>query len=264
MSEEELPAALRRDRISGLIRERGFVRVAELSRIFRTSPVTVRSDLDHLEELDLVRRVHGGAVSTSGATVNKDAPSIDPKAEAKAAIGVVAASLVVSGQTVVLASGTTTQAVARALVQRDDLGSLTVITNGLQIAVELQPAIPRLNLIMTGGTLRADAPALVDPLADIILRTISADLSIAGCKGLSMEFGVSQDHIPSIALSRRLLEAGRHRVVVADSTKIGTAAAAHFWQAGDIGTLVTEESSDPRVLAELREAGVHVQTVAGS
>lgn len=261
MPDEELPVALRRDRISALTRERGFVRVAELSRIFRTSPVTIRTDLDHLEALDLVRRVHGGAVSTSGASVNMDSPSIDPKAEAKAAIGAVAAALVHSGQTLVLASGTTTQAVARALVRRDDLSSLTVITNGLQIAIELQPAVPRLSLIMTGGTLRADAPALVDPLADIILGSITADISIVGCKGITVETGVTDDHIPSVALSRRLLATGRRRVVVADSTKIGAASVARFWEAADIDTLITEESSDPTVLAELREAGVKIETV---
>lgn len=261
MPEEELPAALRRDRISSLTRERGFVRVAELSRIFRTSPVTIRSDLDHLEGLDLVRRVHGGAVSTSGSSVNMDAPSIDPKAEVKAAIGAVAASLVTSGQTLVLGNGTTAQAVARALVRRDDLDSLTVITNGLQIALELQPAIPRITLIITGGTLRRDTPALVDPLADIILRSISADVSIVGCKGLSIANGVSDDHIPGVALNRRLLETGRRRIVVADSTKIGASSVARFWEAGDIDILVTESDSDRETLAELREAGVKVETV---
>jgi DeoR family transcriptional regulator of aga operon len=262
MPDEELPAALRRDRISALIRERGFVRVAELSRIFRTSPVTIRSDLDHLEALDLVRRVHGGAVSTSGASVNIDAPSIDPKAEAKAAIGAVAASMVASGQTLVLGNGTTTQAVARALVRREDLDSLTVITNGLQIAIQLQPAIPRLNLIMTGGTLRRDTPALVDPLADIILGNISADVSIVGCKGVSMANGVSDDHIPGVALNRRLLATGHRRIVVADSTKVGASSVARFWDARDIDVLVTEQASDQETLSELRDAGVRIETVA--
>lgn len=261
MSDEELPVALRRDRMSALIKERGFVRVAELSRIFRTSPVTIRTDLDHLEQLDLVRRVHGGAVSTSGASVNAGTPAMDRKAEAKAAIGAVAASLVASGETVVLASGSTTSAVARALVTREDLTSLTVITNGLQIAIELQPALPRITLIMTGGTLRADAPALVDPLADIILGSITADISIVGCKGISIDSGVTDDHIPSVALNRRLLETGRRRIVVADATKIGAASVARFWEARDVDMLITEETGDPDVLDQLRDAGVKVQTV---
>lgn len=259
--DDGLPAALRRNRISALIRERGFVRVAELSRIFRTSPVTIRTDLDHLEELDLVRRVHGGAVSSSGAAVNPTLQTVDNMAEAKAAIGAVAASLVESGTTLILASGTTTQAVARALVQREDLSSLTVITNGLQIAIELQPAMPRITVIMTGGTLRADAPALVDPLADMLLRSITADVAIVGCKGISLKDGVCDDYIPGVALSRRLFQAGRRRIVVADASKIGESSVARFWDASDVDVLVTEQREDTSLLDELREAGVRIETV---
>ena len=188
-------------------------------------------------------------------------PTIDAKADAKAAIGAVAPALVESGQTLVLASGSTTQAVARALVHRDELRSLTVITNGLQIALELQPALPRFSLVMTGGTLRPDVPALVDPLADTILQSITADISMVGCKGISFDNGVCDDHIPSVGLNRKLLETGRRRVVVADATKIGATSVARFWDARKLDILVTEEAADTAALAELRDAGVKIETV---
>ena len=54
--------------------------------------------------------------------------------------------------------------------------------------------MPRLTLITTGGTLSPDAPALVDPLADIILRGITADISIVGCKGITVETRETDDH----------------------------------------------------------------------
>ena len=259
--DESLPGALRRDRMASLIQERGFVRVAELSRIFRTSPVTIRTDLDELESLDLVRRVHGGAVSTLGATAAQSSAVADPKAKAKAAIGAVAAALVQSGQTAVLAGGTTTQAVARALVQREDLDSVTIVTNGLHIALELQPAIPRFTLMVTGGTMRRDTPTLVDPLGDLLLRDITADISIVGCKGVSVTAGVTDDHFPGVAIARRLLETGRQRVVVADSSKVGASSVARFWDTEDVDLLITESSADQGVLDELRSIGVKVQTV---
>ncbi len=261
MPEESLPVALRRDRITNLIQERGFVRVAELSRIFRTSPVTIRTDLDELEALDLVRRVHGGAVATSGGTTTQPSAVVDPKAKAKVAIAAAAALLVGSGQTLVLAGGTTTQAVARALAQREDLESVTVVTNGLHIALELQPAIPRLTLMVTGGTLRRDTPSLVDPLADLLLKDISADLAIVGCKGISAAHGVTDDHFPGIAVGRRLLETGRKRVVVADASKIGASSVARLWDAEDVDLLITERTADPDALSELSDLGVEVQTV---
>ncbi len=259
--EDQLPGALRRDRIARLIQERGFVRVAELSRIFRTSPVTIRTDLDELEALDFVRRVHGGAVPTSGGTTTAAVSGGGPKAKAKAAIGAVAASLVESGQTVVLAGGTTTQAVGRALAQRDDLSGVTVVTNGLHIALELQPAIPRFTLMVTGGTLRRDTPSLVDPLADLLVKDITADLAIVGCKGISPATGVTDDHFPGVSIARRLLQTGRQRVIVADASKVGASSVARFWDAKDIDLLITERAADPEILEELANLGVTIQTV---
>ncbi len=261
MTDEGLPAALRRDRISALVQERGFVRVAELSRIFRTSPVTIRTDLDGLEALNLVRRIHGGAVPASSANVQQASPAIDPLAKAKASIGAVAASLVESGQTVVLGGGTTTRAVSRALVQRDDLGSLTIVTNGLDIALEIQPAIPRFTLILTGGTLRPDDPSLTDPLADIILRDVAADLAVVGCSGISATEGVTGDYLASIAVNRRLLETGSRRVVVADATKVGTTSVARFWGANEVDVLVTESRADSAAIAALEDLGIEIETV---
>lgn len=259
--EEPVPGAIRRDRIARLVQERGFVRVAELSRIFRTSPVTIRTDLDELESLDFVRRVHGGAVSTAGGTTTEAASSGGPKAKAKAAIGAVAASLVESGQTIVLAGGTTTQAVGRALAQREDLTGVTVVTNGLHIALELQPAIPRFTLMVTGGTLRRDTPSLVDPLADLLLQDITAEIAIVGCKGISPTSGVTDDHFPGVSIARRLLQTGQRRVIVADATKIGASSVARFWDAADVDMLITERSADAEILEQLADLGVKVQTV---
>jgi DeoR family transcriptional regulator of aga operon len=259
--DEPLPGAIRRDRIARLIQERGFVRVAELSRIFRISPVTIRTDLDELETLDFVRRVHGGAVPTSGTAPTAAASEGGPKAKAKAAIGAVAASLVESGQTVVLAGGTTTQAVGRALAQRNDLSGVTVVTNGLHIALELQPAIPRFTLMVTGGTLRRETPSLVDPLADLLVQDITADIAIVGCKGISPTGGVTDDHFPGVSIARRLLQTGRLRVIVADASKVGATSVARFWNAEDIDMLITERTADPEILEQLGDLGVKVQTV---
>jgi DeoR family transcriptional regulator of aga operon len=244
-----------------LIQERGFVRVSELSRIFRTSPVTIRTDLDNLEALDLVRRIHGGAVPTSGARAQLPVASEDPLAKAKAAIGVVAASLVEPGQTIALGGGTTARAVARALAQREDLQSLTAVTNGLDVALELRAAIPRFTVIVTGGSLRAEEPSLVDPLADLILRDITADLAISGCNGISAAQGVTGDQVAATAINRRLLSTGVRRVVVADATKVGAVSVARFWDAAEVDVLVTESSADSSVVADLRGLGVEVETV---
>jgi DeoR/GlpR family transcriptional regulator of sugar metabolism len=55
--------------------------------------------------------------------------------------------------------------------------------------------------------------------------------------------------------------AGRRRIVVADSTKVGVGSVARFWDATAVDVLITEETGDPTVLADLRSAGVTIETV---
>lgn len=86
-------------------------------------------------------------------------------AEVKRAIGRRAAALVTSGSSILLDVGSTTLAVARALVARAELSELTVVTNGLSIALALEAAIPRFTVVVTGGTLRPLQHSLVNPLA---------------------------------------------------------------------------------------------------
>jgi DeoR family transcriptional regulator, aga operon transcriptional repressor len=261
MTSEPLPAALRRDRIAALVQDRGFIRVAELSRIFRTSPVTIRTDLDDLASRDRVRRVHGGAVPTLGPATPVDPPTKDPLSVERAALGAAAAGLVEAGQTVVLAGSAATRMVARALAQRTELDEVVVITNDLHIALELQSSIPRLTLIVTGGTLRADSPDLGDPLAGLLLADVTADLSIVGCGAITAERGLSETNVSAVEVARRLLRAGDRKVVVADTRQVGGTSPARVARSEEIDLLVTGAAADAEQLARLRERGVDIRIV---
>ena len=125
----------RRNKILELVGERGKVEVAELSRRFKTSEATIRSDLKDLHDRGLLRRAHGGAVRLEA--IGAD-PSLQIKAgihgDQKRRIGAAAAALVVDGESIILDSGTTTQQVARHLKGKRDV---KVITNAINVASEL-------------------------------------------------------------------------------------------------------------------------------
>ncbi|MFD0475367.1 DeoR/GlpR family DNA-binding transcription regulator [Nonomuraea thailandensis] len=112
---ESMPTEVRRERMLALLTEQEFARVAELAEAFGVSSVTVRADLDALEEQGKVRRVRGGAVSAG------PAPHVEPSFELslgtaaveKSSIAKVAARLVGSGESVLMGAGTTTTYVAR-------------------------------------------------------------------------------------------------------------------------------------------------------
>lgn len=241
---DTMPAEARRERIVSLLAEDGFVRVAETSLLLGVSEVTVRSDLTALERAGLIRRVHGGAMLAVGE--GRESPveaTVERDAEVKRAIGRRAAALVANGSSILLDVGSTTLAVARALVERPDLVDVVVVTNGLSIALALEPAIPRFTVIVTGGTLRALQHSLVNPLASQTLATLHVDLAVLGCNGIDAEGRVTNINLPEAEVKRAMIAASDRRVLVADSSKADQRHLGLIGALGDFDSLVTE--ADP-------------------
>ncbi len=260
---QALPTAVRRARVLETVRRRQFASVADLTATFGVSEVTIRNDLDALAEQGQLQRVRGGAVH--GVTGSLE-PSYEQAQEARAAekalIGAAAAALIESGQTVLLDVGTTLAAVARAIVARVDLNDVTIFTNGLQVALTLEPAIPRLSVLLTGGTLRRLQHSLVNPFGTAILEQVHAHLAILGCHGVDPQAGVTNSSVAEAEIKRFLLKTARRRVLVADGSKVGEVSLVHAYPVDDLDLLITDASADPAVLAAIREHGVEVR-VAG-
>lgn len=254
-----VPTQLRRERIRALVGERDFARVSDLSGAFGVSEVTIRSDLDVLSARGLVRRVRGGAMPRA---VPAERPFEQTQVEfaiEKDGIGALAASLVSTGDSIILDVGTTTAAIAQALVRRQNLTSLTVFTNSLKVALVLEPAIPRFEVIVTGGTLRALQHSLVNPLGHWLLEHVTVDTVFLGCNGVDPEGGITNINLPEMEIKRLMLAAGRRRVVVADGSKVGRVALAHLCPIEQIDILVTGPSADAEILAAFRERGLDVR-----
>lgn len=256
---EALPAALRRERMLELIGRAGFARVSDLSEAFQVSDVTVRSDLDALDREQSIRRIHGGAVlRTAGMREPSFEEALESSADEKRRIGQAAAAMVASGSSVLLDVGTTTAAIARALVERDDLENVTVITNGLTIALELERAIPRFEVVVTGGTLRPLQHSLVEPLAAALLGRIHADIAFIGCTGVHPVGGVTNVNLPEADLKRVMVRSAERAVVVADGSKLGRTHLGRIAAVDEVAELITGESAPLPDVAALRDAGLPV------
>lgn len=256
---EALPAALRRERMLELIGRAGFARVSDLSEAFQVSDVTVRSDLDALDREQSIRRVHGGAVlRTAGMREPSFEEALESSAEEKRRIGLAAAAMVSSGSSVLLDVGTTPAAIARALVERDDLENVTVITNGLTIALKLERAIPRFEVVVTGGTLRPLQHSLVEPLAAVLLGRVHADIAFIGCTGVHPTGGITNVNLPEADLKRVMVGSAERAIVVADGSKLGRTHLGRIAAVDEVAELVTGESAAPEAVAALRDAGLPV------
>jgi len=255
---EPLPAEARRERLIALVAEEGFVRVTDASELFGVSEVTLRSDLSALEASGALRRVHGGAMaarpeareSSVEATAERDA-------EVKRAIGRRAAALVAGGSSILLDVGSTTLAVARALVERAELTELTVVTNGLTIALALEQAIPRFTVVVTGGTLRPLQHSLVNPLAAQTLAGLHVDLAILGCNGIDDDGRVTNLNLAEAEVKRAMLAAADRRMLVADGSKAGQRHLGLIGGLDEFGIVVTA-GPGAEVLRAIATAGTNV------
>jgi DeoR/GlpR family transcriptional regulator of sugar metabolism len=255
-----------------LVRGSGRLTLADLAARLGVSEMTVRRDLDQLQEQGLVRRVRGGAVAL-------DVPSDEAgfavreqwQAATKARLARAAAELITPGGTVLLDAGTTTAAVAAALAARfgtapnaGGAGPLTVAVLSLQAAVRLADQ-PGIRLLILGGESRAGERSLVGPLALGALDQLRFDTFVMSIGAVHHELGWSEFDLDDAAVKRAALRRAGRTVVVADATKLGVQAFARVAPLEAADTLVTSGTAPTGAaatdtLAALRAAGVDVIT----
>jgi DeoR family transcriptional regulator of aga operon/DeoR family fructose operon transcriptional repressor len=256
-----LASADRRQRILGLVQERGEVLVAELSSLFGLSEVTIRADLTALARRGLVVRTHGGALVPERAPFELTFATREvSNVELKRRIGLAAAELVVDGQSIVLDASTTALQVARALRTRRRLRDVTVITNGVHTGLELLD-VPGVTTILTGGQLRATAVSLTGGLAAELLAKVHASVGFFGAKGLTASAGLTDVNLQEVEMKAAMAAVCERVVALVDHTKLGQVGLATFAPLSQLALAITDDRADPTLVAELRKAGVEVQLV---
>ncbi len=248
----------RRRGILALLNRDGRVLVKDLARHFRISQITIRKDLELLDSQGVVQRTHGGALPLQeGALLD---PSLREKEKLhrkqKLLIAEEAARLVEEGQSVLLDSGTTTTAIARAL---KDMAQLTVITNAINIAAEL--AGTNVEVILTGGMLRKNSFSLVGPLAERTLRQLSADILFLGVDGFDTKAGLFTPNLLESEVNRTMVEIARRTIAVCDSSKFGRRSLCNIMPVTAVQEVITDKQIPKSDLQALKEAGVRVTVV---
>lgn len=246
-----------------ILAARSRVEVDDIAEELDVSAATIRRDLDHLAEQQLLTRTRGGAVAHA---VSYDLPlryKSVRHADEKQRIGQAAAALVSRGSVVGLNGGTTATEVARALATRPDLhaseneAAITVVTNALNIANELAVR-PQVKLVVTGGVARPQSYELVGPLAGRILDQLSLDVCFLGVDAIDPDAGASAHHEGEASVNQQLASCARKVVVVADSSKIGQHAFARICPVDALHVLVTDSDAAPEAVQRFQDQGIEV------
>jgi len=250
----------RRRLIVELVERAGRATVEELAGRFKISPVTIRADLEALARNAAIVRSHGGALPAPAHAVDTPLSIKETRHHAqKRLIGQAAARLVEDGQTIILDSGSTTIEIARALRQRK-WSELTVITNGLHIALELG-AIPAIRVMMLGGLLRASSQSLVGSGAEQMLAQLSADRLFLGVDGIDPEIGVTTPDPQEATLNALMIRVSREVVGVFDSSKFGQRSLSVIAPLSGLHKVISDTAAAPEYVEALESAGVGVTLV---
>ena len=247
----------RRRNLLDLVDQQGQVTVADMVKRFAISAVTIRSDLDALASLGAVVRSHGGAVRRLEAT--QDYPLRTKETlhrEEKVRIGKAAAELVRSGETIILDSGTTTAEIARHL-KRMKTQPLTVITNALNIAMELAD-LPGVSLIMIGGLLRPVSCSFVGPQAEAMMNEFHANRLFLAVDGFDLESGPSTPDVLEAQLNNVMIRSAREVNVVTDFSKLGRRSVSRIGPYDRIRRLITDNRAPQEFTEGLRKRSIEV------
>jgi len=209
--------------------------------------MTIRRDIQKLVEAGQVIRIPGGARIESAFGGEKDFfERLQRMGEAKKAIGKAAAAMVQNGESIALDSGTTTLYIARFLRQHS---SISVFTFSLAVLEELSGS-DSVRVELTGGVYRRTSHDLIGSAVDKALMAISTDRVFFGAAALSFRKGVM---VFDPETPRALLDAGRERILVLDSSKVDQEATYVFCPLERCDTIVTDSGIQPADLERLRK-----------
>ena len=205
----------RQNRIKEILFKEKRVDVFELSRLFSVTEVTIRRDLDKLEQEGFLIKTYGGAVLNEEVAQSSLMPvSDDSMLEEKRMIGRMAAQMIETSEAIYLSPGTTSLEIARNIKEK----RVTVVTNDLLIAYELKDSIG-IKVIVTGGDLIQSTSTLVGGFALQALNGIFINKAFIGVKGVNFDSGYTVDSYEEVMVIQEVKKISNEIIAVADYTK---------------------------------------------
>jgi DeoR/GlpR family transcriptional regulator of sugar metabolism len=235
------------------------VSVSQLSKEYGVSEVTIRKDLNELKRKNLLTRTRGGAIKHPETSQINDI-EIDRKSlfhfKEKKAIGRLAASLINENETILIDSGSTTLEIAKNL---DSFNKLTIITNAVNIAIELAK-YKRFNIIMLGGFIRDASLSTVGSIAESILNMFYCDKLFLGVDSISFDKGLSTTNVEEANINQTMMSISKQTIAVFDSSKFNKRNFAFIASMDKINTIVTDDSISREQRSQIKAMNIQLYT----
>lgn len=231
MFEEE-----RKQIILSYVQNNARVSVQELCKLLDVSESTIRRDLSDLEDQNLLKRTHGGALNLQSVNFEPTfSEKEDQYRDEKARIAKKAAEFIQDGDSLIIDAGTTTFFLADELTK---FKGLTVVTNSIPLMQRLS-SISDIEIIATGGMLRKNTMAFSGPLSEAVLSRVHVDKAFIGTNGLDLEAGLTTPNVVEAATKQKMISVANKVYVMVDPSKIGLISFARFGEITDIDACIT-------------------------
>lgn len=237
-----------------MARAQGRVNVEELAARFDVTPQTIRKDLNELCDQRHLSRIHGGAVVASGVeNVGYEARRFIAQEE-KRAIGSAAARVIPNNTSIFINIGTTTEEVARALLDHE---GLLVITNNINIANILYRH-PRIDVIIAGGPVRRSDGGVIGSAAVDFIHQFKVDHAVIGASAIDEEGALLDFDYREVRVSQAAIGNARKVILVSDRLKFERSAPVRIGHISQIDVFITDRLVSAPIADLCRTHGVNV------
>jgi len=229
------------ERHQHIIREvnlKGHISVVELCESLGVSSVTIRKDLQFLEDSGLVYRTHGGVTKQNPYQTDRSVIEKEKLHEAeKRAIAKASANFVTPNDSIIIGSGTTTQFFAREIIPQ---GHLTVVTSALNVTLELLKH-SNVEVIQLGGSVRHTSSSVTGQYAINTLEQFFCSKLFLGVDGIDLEYGISTTSAQEALLNQKMIAVAQQVIVLADSSKFSRKSFGKIADFSNIDVIISNE-----------------------
>lgn len=250
--------SFRQTEILEIARTEGRVVVESLADRFAVTLQTIRRDLTELAEAGHLDRVHGGAVIRTGVSNIGYEERRRMNDTAKAAIGRACAAAIPDNCSMILNLGTTTEAVARELLNHRQI---TVVTNNMNVA-NILVANGSCDIMVAGGGLRRSDGGLVGDLTTQFFEQFKVDYAIIGTSALDRDGDLLDFDLAEVRVSKAIIRQSRQVFLVTDASKLDRSAPVRLASLAEIDTLFIDQPLPENLAHKCAEWGTGVQVVA--
>jgi DeoR/GlpR family transcriptional regulator of sugar metabolism len=243
----------RRKDILTIVSENGEASVAELSDKLKVSPLTIRRDLQFLEDENFLERFYGGAKRGANLKEDEVRAEIDVYRET---IAKYAASLVEDGDSIFINTSST----ALRMIKYIKSENVTVITNNGNVINGVHP--PNLSIILTGGELRYMKGAMVGDFALNSLSRVTAKKSFIGCSGISLQSGMTTELANEVQINEIMFSRVTERAyILADHLKVEKNSSFVSCPINKITDIITDTQVSDDVAEAYKQNGIRMHRV---